>query len=72
MIMSVSDVDLRKVGKVLFLGSLVWFLSFLTIWGAGSEWIQAMKIAIGPAVGWVVGNLAETGMTVPTMEGLRK
>ena len=49
--MSVSDVDLRKVGKVLFLGSLVWFLSFLTIWGAGSEWIQAMKIAIGPPWG---------------------
>lgn len=70
--MSVSDVDLRKVGKVLFLGCLVWVLAFLTIWGAGSEWMQAAKIAIGPSVGWVLGNLAETGMTVPTMEGLRK
>lgn len=70
--MSVSDVDLRKVGKVLFLGSLVWVLAFLTIWGAGSDWAQSMKIAIGPSVGWVIGNLAETGLIVPTVEALRK
>jgi hypothetical protein len=70
--MSVTDVDLKKVGKVFFLGSLVWLLAFLSIWGAGSEWAQAMKIAIGPAVGWVAGNLAETGMAVPGVEGLRK
>lgn len=70
--MSVADVDLKKVGKVLFLGSIVWLLAFLSIWGAGSEFWQSMKIAIGPAVGWVVGNLSETGMVVPSMEGVKK
>jgi hypothetical protein len=70
--MSVSEVDFAKVFKVLSLGVLVWLLAFLSIWGAGSEWLPAMKIAIGPAVGWIAGNLPETGMIVPTMDGLKK
>lgn len=70
--MSVADISFIKILKVIVLGCLVWLLAFLTIWGAGSEWQQAMRIAIGPSVGWVLGNLPETGMIVPTLEGLRK
>ena len=70
--MSVQDVDFRKVFKVLAFGCIVWLLTFLTVWGAGSEWASAMKIAIGPSVGWVIGNLAETGFIVPTVESVRK
>ena len=70
--MSASDVDLKKVAKVFFLGSIVWLLAFLSIWGAGSELISSMKIAIGPAVGWIIGNLSETGFVLPSSEALRK
>lgn len=70
--MSVSDIDLLKLGKVLLLGGLVWVLAFLTIWASGSvEVMVACKMAIGPAVGWIVGNIQETGMVV-SIEGLRK
>ena len=70
--MSVSDIDLRKVGKVLFLGCIVWGLAFLTMWGSGSvEVITACKMSIGPAVGWVVGNIQETGVVL-SIDGLRK
>lgn len=69
--MSASDIDIRKVLKILFLGGIVWALAFVACLGA-VEWQSAMRIAIGPAVGWVIGNLAEVGMVVPNMEGLRK
>jgi hypothetical protein len=69
--MSASDVDLKKVAKVLFLGSLVWVLAFLTTWGSGMELIAAAKMSIGPAVGWIIGNIQETGVVL-SMEGLRK
>ena len=65
--MSVGDVDIHKVGKVLFLGCIVWSLAALSIWAAGADWLLAVKTACGVAVGWVSGNLAETGMIVPAV-----
>jgi hypothetical protein len=69
--MSASDVDLRKLAKVIFLGGVVWVLAFLTTWGSGMEIIAAAKMSIGPAVGWIVGNIQETGVVL-SMDGLRK
>ena len=69
--MSVQDVDLRKVFKVLLLGVMVWGLAFLLSWGNGAETISAAKQAIGYAVVWIVGNIQETGVAL-SIDGLRK
>lgn len=71
-IMSIENVDFSKVGRVLVFGVLVWLLSFLAVWASGVEWLPAAKVGVGVAVGWISGNLAETGLAVPSMEGLRK
>lgn len=70
--MSVSDIDLTKVFRVVALGGIVWALAVIATWAAGVEIIQACKVGAGVAVGWIAGNLPETGMIVPTLEGLRK
>lgn len=70
--MSVADVDYRKVAKVLAFGLLVWALTALAVWASGVEWLSAVKVGVGVAVGWVSGNLSDTGLIVPTARGLSK
>ena len=70
--MSASDIDIAKVLRVILLGGIVWGLAVVATWAAGVEIIQACKVGAGVAVGWIAGNLPETGMIVPTLEGLKK
>ena len=70
--MSASDIDIRKVFKILGLGCLVAALAFAGLWSAGLEWLPAVKGGVGVGIGWIAGNLTEAGMVMPGIEGLRK
>jgi len=70
--MSATDIDIRKVFKILGLGGLVAGLACAGLWSAGLEWLQAVKGGVGVGIGWIAGNLTEAGMAIPGIEGLRK
>jgi hypothetical protein len=70
--MSVSDIDISKVFKILGLGCLVAVLAFVGLWSAGLDWLPAIKGGVGVGIGWTAGNLADCGMIMPNITGLRK
>ena len=70
--MSASDVDIKKVLKIIGLGCLVACLAGAGFWASGLAGLEALRAGVGVGVGWVFGNLADVGMVAPNMEGLRK
>lgn len=70
--MSVQDISFLKVFKVIGFGLIVWGIGFAALWFGNVEAIAAMKISGSVAVGWITGNMSETGLVMPSLEGLRK
>ena len=70
--MSVQDISFLKVFRVIAFGLIVWGIGFAALWFGGVEWFAGMKISGSVAVGWIAGNMSETGLVMPTLEGLRK
>lgn len=70
--MSVQDISFAKVFRVLAFGLIVWAIGWAALWFGNVDAVPAMKIAGSVAIGWVTGNMSETGLVVPTFEGLKK
>lgn len=71
--MSASDVDLKKVFKILFLGLIASLLGMGYLWSIGVEgWQTCAKGGLGGGLLFVYANLAEAGMVLPSVENLRK
>lgn len=71
--MSASDIDIKKLGRIIFIGAIVSGIASVGLWSLGDMAYQhAIKGGVGIGIGWILGNLADCGLVLPNMEGLRK